>query len=176
MPVRLSSPRVRRRKSKPKGLRMARRVPPVRAVGTVQLAAEFLVAGRGVQTSLEPPNRPATFLYCHAMELLFKAVLICAGTDDARLRTLGHDLAAVLREVRKHPTTLQPILSRSDHMIIGMLNGMYRRKDFEYLFTGARRYPSLDAVDELCGRLLRTLRPEIEARIRTTLRLAKRRP
>jgi hypothetical protein len=167
----------KRRKASNKRVRAtAGAVPVTRAVGTAALAAEFVASGSRIRNDLQPPNRPAAYLYGRGLELLLKALLICGGTHDSRLRGLGHDLAATLREVRRHPGALRPVLSRTDHVLIGMINGMYSRKDFEYLFTGARRYPSLDAVDELCNRLVASLRPSIDVRVRGILKASKRRP
>jgi len=110
----------------------------------------------------------ATFLYCHGFELLLKAILICAGVDEMTLRRLGHDLSATLRAVRRHPAAIRPAFTRTDYYLIGWLNKMYSAKDLEYLFTGFRKYPTLDPVENL-GRRMSALIPDIENRVRSVL-------
>src|SRR5262249_25626519 len=69
-------------------------VPFTRAVGTVRLAVEFLIAAKAQDLTKNPPSLVAHFLFGHALELAFKAVLIAHGTTDKTLRRLGHDLRA----------------------------------------------------------------------------------
>ena len=141
-----------------------------KAVGTVQLATEFLAAARNARQGAPEPSRVATFLYCHGVELLLKGALICAGIDEVTLRDLGHDLSATLRAVRHHPAAIQPKLTRTDYYVPGCLNTMYSAKDFEYLFTGFRRYPNLDPVEDLSTRMVAYLKPAIEMAVRSSLR------
>jgi hypothetical protein len=78
--------------------------------------------------------------------------------------------------VRQHPSAIRPDLTRTDYYLIGWLNKMYSTKDFEYLFTGFRRYPNLDPVRELTTRLFTRMRPAIDGAVRAALRSAKTSP
>lgn len=157
-------------------VKVRRLLPKSRAVGTGQLADEFIATAKVAQASVTGPSRPATFLYCHGLELLLKSVLICAGIDEKTLRNLGHDLSATLRAVRQHPSAIRPKLTRTDYYLVGWLNRMYSTKDFEYLFTGYRRYPSLDPVQEMVSRLAAHLRPEVDNAVRAAMRSSGEKP
>lgn len=76
-------------------------VPFTRAVRTSALASEFCAAAVVQRHDGMPPSFVAHFLYGHALELAFKAVLILHGTTDKALRSIGHDLAQAREQALK---------------------------------------------------------------------------
>src|SRR2546427_13262095 len=97
-------------------------VPRTRAVGLIRLAEEFVQAADETARSQRSPHKVALYLYGHALELMIKAVLVCAGSEEKRLRRLGHDLSAAFRAARRQRSSLGVILTARDYALIGMLS------------------------------------------------------
>ena len=136
------------------------------------LAGEFLNAadtlatpGATVRSGRDPIKVPL-YLYGHALELMAKAVLVCAGTDEGRLRRIGHDLTAAFRAAHRQFGAIALPLTSRDYAILGMLSPYYHEKDFEYLAVGFRRYPDPADVQEFARRLFAQLSPAINAAVR----------
>jgi len=68
-----------------------------KAVGTLRMAHDFARAGELFHTHYpDTIAAPPFYLYCHAIELSLKSLLIARGTSERQLRRIGHDLDAGL--------------------------------------------------------------------------------
>ena len=150
-------------------------VPRSRAVGLTRLAAEFLGAADAAARTAQAPNKVALYLYGHTLELMIKAVLVCAGSDEPRLRRLGHDLSAAFRVARRQPGAITIPVTPLDYALIGRLSPYYDAKDLEYVATGFRSYPLPADLRELCHRLMDQLGPAIRGSVRRWLRARRSR-
>ena len=140
-----------------------------KAVGTAKLAREFFRAADLAQRGGPEADLVSLYLYCHGMELILKAALISGGVKETTLRMLGHDLTSTLRTLRRHPKSHNPILTRAESQLLGVLNRMYSQKEFEYLFTGFRQFPSVASCAALAARMS-SLVPLIESQVREALK------
>ena len=158
------------RKAVPRGASAHRvLVPRTQAVGIMRLAEEFVDAADSATRAGKTPHKVALYLYGHALELMIKAVLVCAGSDEKRLRRLGHDLSSAFRSARRQRGSLSVPLSARDYALIGMLSPYYDAKDLEYLATGFRRYPLPSDLAALSRRLIDHLGPAVNAFVRRWL-------
>lgn len=156
--------------------------PPLRrslAIGMLRLAEEFLKGAERLRTDNatihigNDPLKVPLYLYGHAIELIAKAILVCAGTTEDRLRRLGHDLTAAFRAVRRQPGTIALTLTPQDFAVLGMLSPYYQAKDLEYVAVGFRRYPLPAVVGELARRLHARVEPAVVGAVRAWLRTRK---
>lgn len=133
---------------------------PTAAVGTWRLAEEFAKAAQLISDQGDMFHEPivAFFLFGHAIELALKSFLIGQSVPEDELRRLGHDLEACLDRARKCGG-FEVHLSEDDHATIAALNPYYRGKEFEYLVTGLKSFPTLGAVEGTCRRLLEQTKP-----------------
>jgi hypothetical protein len=145
-------------------------VPFTRAVGTARLARDFCVAAAAQDHDKNPPSLVAHFLYGHALELAFKAILIVHGTTDRALRGIGHDLAQAREAaVRVAPHGTIPMDDR-DIARIDLLTAYYEAKALEYVEPGSMRLPILSELRDTSEKLVIAIQAYVEGTIRGRLR------
>jgi HEPN domain-containing protein len=99
------------------------------------------------------PEGPATFLYCHAIELYLKSFLRFHGTSAKKLQSIGHDYRRLLSRASKRGLVLEAMEDEVLNIIDGEIWSRSR-----YLETGFRSgRPSLDELSTAS----RTLRRQI---------------
>lgn len=108
---------------------------------------------------------PAFYLYCHAIELSLKALLIVRGTSERQLRNVGHDLEAGLQAAVSHGLGEVASLSAEERAAIRVMNQYYRGKELEYLVTGFKSYPTLDLLHSCATKLLSAIEPYLRAQL-----------
>jgi hypothetical protein len=142
-----------------------------KGIGTWRLAEEYIEAGEKLRPQvIIPGNYPLYLLYGHGIELALKAFLISQGTTDKALRNIRHDLDRALRAARKHSSFIR--LSKTDIQIIRWANEYYKRKEFEYLFTGFKSLPQPADLAAVAKHVLAELQPVIWAAVRAHTRQA----
>jgi hypothetical protein len=131
------------------------------AFGTWRFASEYLSAARAVNAAIDHPLdlcAPRYYLLGHGIELAIKAYLLAHRVPLSELRSMtlmGHDLVKALD--RAVGLNLLDLVELSDEEVsaIRLLNETYRRKEHEYITTGATRWPPTDllfrALDSLLG-------------------------
>src|SRR3989442_3395839 len=110
------------RKAVPRGASAHRGlVPRTQAVGIMRLAEEFVDAADSATRAGKTPHKVALYLYGHALELMIKAVLVCARSDEKRPRRFGHDLSSAFRSARRQRGSLSVPLSAPDYALISII-------------------------------------------------------
>jgi hypothetical protein len=109
------------------------------------------------EMSLSPP---LYFLLGHALELTFKAYIRAKGASLSSIKAIGHDLVvakewAVTASIEQHAS-----LTEEEHKSISLLNEYYRKKEFEYRVSGAKKYPEPALVAALIEKLLKGTKNE----------------
>ncbi|MEM9249506.1 MAG: hypothetical protein AAGB05_12530 [Pseudomonadota bacterium] len=92
------------------------------AIGFIRLAWEYADAARSLQDAKRTEQNPRAsyhpvgFLYCHAMELALKGMLLASDpTDDVERH--GHNLQSLYREVAASGSTASEVLmTTSEHV------------------------------------------------------------
>jgi hypothetical protein len=137
-------------------------IPRTQGVGVWRLAEEYLEAAAAASTprSTRIPF-VSYYLYGHGLELALKAFLVSQGTTDRRLRRLGHDLKRALKAARKHQPFKAVSITPTDCHIVAWLNSYYKVKEFEYLVTGYKSFPSLRDVRRVSEHVLGQLQAPI---------------
>lgn len=90
------------------------------------------------------------YLYCHSLELLFKAYLLTHGVtkDLLKSKKYGHNLSTVLSESKKLGIGNILKISKEEEQNVELANDYYNKKGFEYFYvvpavTGYKDLPEL---------------------------------
>jgi hypothetical protein len=102
-------------------------------------SAEYLSAAR---LEVTHPHAPATFLFCHAIELYLKAYLRGAGSDVSQLKQLGHRVASLAESAIKSGLGIGP-----DHSeILNHIDDADVAIEARYIITGFKNRPTNEAL------------------------------
>lgn len=130
-------------------------------------------AGAAEDHSTPTPSFVAQFLYGHALELAFKAILIVHGTSERVLRNIGHDLArardAAIRAARVDAVPVDA----GDSVRIDLLSAYYQAKALEYVEPGVMRLPILRELRDTTEKVVDAILPYVEATVRTDLKAGR---
>ena len=136
----------------------------------IQSRAFLDAARREFANSSAGLSLPAYFLAARAIELGLKSYLLLRGTDERRLRRIGHDLVKASKAARENDFAQVARLTAEDEAAIAWINEYYQSKDLEYPQTGLKSFPDdqalLGTADTIIGRLepvVRRWRPESSA-------------
>lgn len=115
-----------------------------RAQDYLSMAESYGEGVRKLANQGQPPHAPFNMLLAHALELSFKAVLLCAGRDEEWVMMMGHDLHSCHRAacskgfVSHAPTEIATL--------VGILDGPHR--DLSLRYPGLQRsQPDLPASE-----------------------------
>jgi hypothetical protein len=110
---------------------------------------------------VEPATPPsADHLLAMAIEVSLKAFLRQRNLDVVELKQkYGHDLERLIERATKEG--LAASLSVSDLGLIGLLNGLFLRREFEFTVTGFRRMPRFSEARQLACKIFRAVLDEI---------------
>ena len=101
-------------------------------------AAEHLVKKEG----LSPVSFVFLFLIGHALELVYKSILLNRGATERQLKKIGHDLTKSRdRACACFPGELEDLEEAGTNEIVAMISPYYKAKAFEYHTTGLYRIP-----------------------------------
>ena len=99
--------------------------------------------------------------FLHGVELGLKSYLRhidVVPLQDLRHPSYGHDLCRLLdRSIKHHFLTRCPKLNTTHIEVIRCSNELYKSKQFEYLWIGAAKYLTIDAVAEAAETLITEL-------------------
>jgi len=133
-------------------------------MGFHKFAEDFLAAATVVSPATGYTPVPY-YCTCRALELGLKAFLLCKQVpiDTLKSRQYGHDLVALLDLARAHEIEGLWCPSGSESAEIGVANGCYEEKGFEYFQVGraVRGYsdlPNLDILKMAATTLLGSIR------------------
>lgn len=107
---------------------------------------------------------PTIFLLGHSLELHLKAFLLAHGVSEKKLRELGHNLVASLRECRRRGICNHLVLSRTQIKQIIQIDRYYRRKHLEYFFGNAKRFGSMEELQQIVGSVAKAVFNPITAK------------
>ena len=99
--------------------------------------------------------RPILYLYCHAIELALKSVLIRHGTTDKKLKKISHDLAKAFCRACKYEE--MKFLSSDLRSCVEQLNPYYSGKHLEYHRTGMMHVCDPDSLRKLVDNFIKDL-------------------
>jgi hypothetical protein len=124
-------------------------------IGLWRYAKEFYCAARKLGDE-DKLSIVVYYLYCHAIELVFKSALVFCGFEERDLKKIGHDLIKAWRKVEEVEPDLFNKLwyKEKTKKIINIVNSYYRGKEFEYIKKGAKRFPTLQEVRDVIEELL----------------------
>ncbi len=130
-------------------------------IGLWRYAREFYRAAKKL-TAEDGENIDivAYYLYCHSIELILKAVLSFKGYKEENLKKIGHDLKKAWKKVVNLEPSIRENLMNPEKIeeVIGMVNCYYKNKEFEYIKTGAKIFPTIKEVHDATEELLISLR------------------
>ena len=141
-------------------------VPFTRAVGTAKLAREFFRAATMQDHSSLVPSLVAHYLYGHALELAFKAVLIAHGTTERALRKIGHDLAEAQDAALAVASADAISMDDGDVARIDMLTGYYGAKALEYVEPGYASLPILTELQQCVDKVSHSVSAYVDRTVR----------
>lgn len=103
------------------------------------------------------------FLVARALELALKAFLLTRGYAEPDVVRIRHDLEACLREARD--VGLGEVFEPTEAQLSALrrINPYYVSKDLEYLTTGRKDFPDVDALLRCASSLIDAIRPEAKA-------------
>lgn len=107
-----------------------------------ELAARALHQGPSAQSSL-----PILFLLLHSLELFLKAYLVSQGATEKELRALGHDLVACMRACKSKGLSNHLTVEKRAVVQVVRVNRYYSDKELEYFTPRAKRFGSIDMLD-----------------------------
>lgn len=130
------------------------------AFGMWRFASQYLSAARAVEAAINHRLdlcAPRYYLLGHGIELALKAYLLAHRVPLSELRSMtlmGHDLEKALD--RAVGLNLLHHVELSDEKVcaIRLLNETYRRKEHEYITTGATRWPQTNLLFQALDSLL----------------------
>ncbi|MCB2227263.1 MAG: hypothetical protein KQH53_11350 [Desulfarculaceae bacterium] len=117
---------------------------------------------------------PIYYLSSHSIELVVKAYLMAHGRDlnELKKKPYGHDLCRLYCEACNYglPRQLRKTGSKPYMIaaIIELTNKYYHGKEFEYLFTGFKSLPKLDALIQCAKGLLTAVYPVCLSHMKST--------
>lgn len=119
------------------------RHPPI---GIYYYAASYhvaadLICDQGLRAT--HPEAPATFLYCHAIELYLKSFLRFYGISAKQLQSIRHNYKCLLSQASKRGL----VLGELENEVLSMLDGKTWSRS-RYLEIGFSQSPSLRALSE----------------------------
>ncbi len=134
-------------------------------VGFAVYAEQFLKAAQSIPTDGKFTPVPY-YLYCRALELIFKAFLLAKGHRLSKLRKkYGHNLKALWKAARKDGLAdAVPELPSEIGSVLALANPYYKGKAFEYFdfrrwAHGYEDLPSLDRIGDSTAMLIEKLKP-----------------
>lgn len=128
------------------------------SMGISNAARKFLDATKALRAKHTPIFTPAYFTICQSIELSLKAFLRGSGFSDKQLRKLGHDLIKALNESQKFSLDNYFKLSTEDAQILDKINQYYYSKDLQYITSGYKSFPHIDALIDFGDRLWHSTR------------------
>lgn len=132
------------------------------AIGTARFAHEFLNAAMHEHARAHHPHdsdissTPGLYLIGHGIELSLKAFLLGHGMTARELRKLGqngHDLIEAFNAAVSRGLDFQLSDEQDELAALELLNDSYSVKEFEYITTGATRWPRFSILSALACRL-----------------------
>jgi hypothetical protein len=124
------------------------------ALGLLTFGDEYATAAAMLrQRDRHYVNAPLFYLYAHALELHLKAFLRARNFTLAQLKTLGHDLSALLTEARQRGLASHVLLTPEQVAAITAVNVYYHEKELEYIVTGIKHFPPPDLLAAAAGAL-----------------------
>ncbi len=124
--------------------------------GLLRYANDYLKAYEiiRVDSSFKWPAEVPAYLFCHGLELSFKAFLRTKGKTIKELMKLGHNLNEIVKECKKLNGDKINVFNEDDWNYISLLNQQYNNKEFEYILIGFKQFPSETIVNEILKKIV----------------------
>jgi hypothetical protein len=130
------------------------------AIGLARYAYEYIEAARLVDDHIgaQPGYEliapvPAYYMAGHGIELSLKAYLRHHGATLRDLKNYGHDLHQSYRKAKELGLLQIVRPSVPEEGALELLNGIYKEKEFEYIRTGMKHFPTFALVEQLAMNL-----------------------
>lgn len=132
------------------------------AIGTARFAYEFLNAALHEHARAHHPtdsdisSAPGLYLIGHGIELTLKAYSLGQGMTPRDLRKLGqngHDLMQAFNAAISRGLDCQLSDEQGELAALEVLNESYAVKEFEYITTGATRWPRFSVLSAVACKL-----------------------
>ena len=125
-------------------------------IGFWRHAREFYYAANKLCCDEDEFIDATYYLYCHAIELVLKSLLIFHGFDEKGLRKIGHNLKSAWEKAREVQNEIP--IKLKDHEkttnAVEMINPYYEGKEFEYFQGGSKRFPETKVMCDITKELL----------------------
>jgi len=131
-------------------------------IGLWNYARSFYYSGNDLrEINNTDISAPVYYLYCHAIELVLKSLIIFQGNNEKDLRNIGHDLIKAWKV--SSADTVISLQSEIGEIVqtIEMINPYYSSKEFEYIVTGGKTYPELTHMHNVAQNLIISIGKEI---------------
>ena len=124
-------------------------------IGLWRYAVEFFYAAIRLDDEQEF-SVVVYYLYCHSIELVLKSLLAFNGFKEKHLKKIGHDLnRAFNKAIKLNPDIFKDIqYYEKIKEAITMISPYYKEKEFEYIKTGLKRFPTLQDLRSVVEELL----------------------
>jgi hypothetical protein len=141
------------------------------AIGTARFAYDFLSAALHEHARAHHPtdtdisSAPGLYLIGHGIELTLKAFLLGQGMTPRDLRKLGqngHDLMEAFTEATSRGLDCQLSDEKGEKAALEVLNDRYSVKEFEYVTTGATRWPRFSVLSAVACKLYNSVASSID--------------
>ena len=97
--------------------------------------------------SIKWPSPVMVYMFCHGVELLFKAFLRNKGKTVNELKGIGHDLENIIKACGAFNCNKLDVFTKINWGVVSLLNQQYKNKEFEYSLTGFKQLPSESDVN-----------------------------
>ena len=131
-------------------------------MGIARFAYDFLSAAMHEHARAHHPTDwdissvPGLYLMGHGIELSLKAFLLGHGMPPRQLRKLGqngHDLVKAFESAISRGLDCQLSDENGELAALELLNEKYSVKEFEYIVTGATRWPRFSVLSAVACKL-----------------------
>jgi len=95
------------------------------------------------QNEEELSPTPVYYLYAHSIELSLKAFLVTKGYAESGLRKIGHNLQKAWSIAKDNNVSTYLSDIQEIEETIDLVGPYYDSKEFEYIYTGFKRYPKI---------------------------------
>ena len=115
-------------------------------------------------TNSDISSVPGLYLMAHGIELSIAAFLLGNGMTVGDLRKLGqngHDLVEALNAAVSRGLDCELSDDQGKLAALEVLNDSYSIKDFEYIITGATRWPRFSVISAVACKLYNTIAASI---------------
>ena len=143
-------------------------------LGVARYASDFLEAAHaayqersGTWPGPHVASVPVMFLIGQSIELSLKAYLLHKGATLAEIRSreFGHNLGSCYAKAKELGFAALIELQDTEESGMETLDELYSSKQLQYIVTGAKTFPSYEAINAVASKLLIVVAAQVGLRI-----------